>query len=62
MSHQMKKLCHYISEYMGVLVLLSAIAALVFPETISQVKPTVINPLLGVIMFGWQARRSTSMS
>ena len=48
----MKKLCHYISEYMGVLVLLSAIAALVFPETISQVKPTVINPLLGVIMFG----------
>ena len=52
MSHQMKKLCHYISEYMGVLVLLSAIAALVVPETISQVKPTVINPLLGVIMFG----------
>ena len=37
---------------MGVLVLLSAIAALVFPEVISQVKPTVINPLLGVIMFG----------
>ena len=37
---------------MGVLVLLSAIVALVFPEVISQVKPTVINPLLGVIMFG----------
>lgn len=48
----MKKLCHYISEYMGVLVLLSAIAALVFPEVFSRVKPTVINPLLGVIMFG----------
>ena len=48
----MKKLCHYISEYMGVLVLLSAIAALAFPEVFSQVKPTVINPLLGVIMFG----------
>ncbi|MBO4810666.1 MAG: bile acid:sodium symporter family protein [Prevotella sp.] len=48
----MKKLCHYISEYMGVLVLLSAIVALVFPGVFSQVKPTIINPLLGVIMFG----------
>ena len=48
----MKKLCHYISEYMGVLVLLSAIVALLFPGVFSQVKPTVINPLLGVIMFG----------
>lgn len=37
---------------MGVLVLLSAIVALVFPEVIGQVKPTVINPLLGIIMFG----------
>ena len=48
----MKKLCHFISEYMGVLVLLSAIAALAFPEVFSMIKPTVINPLLGVIMFG----------
>ena len=48
----MKKLCQYISDYMGVLVLLSAIVALTFPELVSQVKPTVINPLLGVIMFG----------
>jgi len=37
---------------MGVLVLLSAIVALTFPELVGQVKPTVINPLLGVIMFG----------
>ena len=37
---------------MGVMVLLSAIVALTFPELVSQVKPTVINPLLGVIMFG----------
>ena len=48
----MKKFCHYISEYMGVLVLLSAIVALVFPEVMSRVRPTVINPLLGIIMFG----------
>ena len=46
------KIVDMISKYMGVLVLLSAIVALVFPEVISQVKPTVINPLLGVIMFG----------
>ena len=47
----MKKVCHFISEYMGVLVLLSALAALAFPRAFSLVKPTVINPLLGIIMF-----------
>ena len=48
----MKKLCQYISRYMGVLVLMSALAALVFPDVFSVMKPKVINPLLGVIMFG----------
>lgn len=48
----MKRFCKLIADYMGVLVLLSAIAALIFPEVIGQVKPTVINPLLGIIMFG----------
>ena len=48
----MKRLCQFISDYMGVLVLLSALAALLFPETISHLKPGLINPLLGVIMFG----------
>ena len=37
---------------MGVLVLLSAVAALLFPETLGHLKPRLINPLLGVIMFG----------
>lgn len=37
---------------MGVLVLLSAVAALVWPGFFSQLKPTIISPLLGVIMFG----------
>jgi len=31
----MKKLCQYISQYMGVLVLVSAVAALVFPDVFS---------------------------
>lgn len=48
----MKKLCKYISDYMGVLVLLAAIVALLWPDMLAHVKPTVINPLLGVIMFG----------
>ena len=34
------------------LVLLCAVVALLLPELFSHVKPTVINPLLGVIMFG----------
>ena len=48
----MKRVCKLISDYMGVLVLLSALAALVFPDTLSHLKPKLINPLLGVIMFG----------
>jgi BASS family bile acid:Na+ symporter len=48
----MKKLCYYLSEYLGVLVLAAAVFALVFPEVLQQVRPTVINYLLGVVMFG----------
>ena len=48
----MKRLCKLISDYMGLLVLLSALAALVFPDTLGRLKPRLINPLLGVIMFG----------
>ena len=48
----MKKLCHYISEYMGLLVLAAALLALLFPGLLQQVRPTVINYLLGVVMFG----------
>ena len=49
---QMKKICHYISEYMGVLVLVTAILALTFPDALQQVRPTVINYMLGIVMFG----------
>lgn len=37
---------------MGVLVLLAAGLALLFPDTMGRLKPSLINPLLGVIMFG----------
>ena len=48
----MKKLCHYISEYMGALVLGAALLALLFPGVLQQVPTKVINYLLGVVMFG----------
>ena len=50
--YKMKKLCHYISEYMGVLVLAAALLAMAFPEVLQQIPTTVINYLLGVVMFG----------
>ena len=37
---------------MGVLVLAAALLALAFPSVLQQMPTTVINPLLGVIMFG----------
>ena len=51
-NSKMKRLCHLISDYMGILVLIAAVLALVFPETLATVRPTVINYLLGVVMFG----------
>ena len=48
----MKKLCQYLSEYMGVLVLAAALLALIFPNVLQQIRPTFINYLLGVVMFG----------
>lgn len=48
----MKTICKYISDYMGIWVLLTAVSALVFPEVLSHVRPTVINYLLGMVMFG----------
>lgn len=48
----MQRICKLIADYMGVLVLFGAIFALLFPSTLSNVRPTVINPMLGFIMFG----------
>ena len=47
-----KKLCNYIAEYMGVLVLLVAAVALLRPASFVYIDTLVINPMLGVIMFG----------
>ncbi len=48
----MKKLCHYISKYMALLVLAGAVLSLVFPQVLQSIPMKAINYLLGVIMFG----------
>ena len=48
----MKRLCQYISKYMGALVLAAALLALIYPGLLKQIQPSVINYLLGVVMFG----------
>ena len=48
----MKKLCHYLSDYMGVVVLAAAIIGLLFPDVLRHVRPQAINYLLGLVMFG----------
>lgn len=48
----MRQLCKLISDYMGVLVLAAAVVALVIPDAFRGIRPTLINPLLGIIMFG----------
>ena len=48
----MKSICNLISKHMAILVLVAAVLAMFFPDFFRQVKPTVINPLLGLVMFG----------
>lgn len=48
----MKTLCRFLSDYMGLLVLLSALLALIFPAALRPVPTSAINYLLGVVMFG----------
>jgi len=48
----MKSLCDFISRWMGILVLALALFSLFMPSVFSQVGTWVINPMLGLIMFG----------
>ena len=48
----MKSICHFISEFLAVWVLLTAAVALFLPQTFSFIPTSVINYLLGVVMFG----------
>ena len=48
----MKSLCDFIARWMGGLVLLTAVLSFSFPQIFLSVDMWVINPLLGLIMFG----------
>ena len=48
----MKKICDFIAKWLGVLVLVAAVAALVFHTSFIWIDTWVINPVLGLIMFG----------
>ena len=45
-------ICDFIARWMGVMVLLVAAVALMAPASLSWIGTWVINPMLGVIMFG----------
>ena len=48
----MKKICDFIAQWMGVLVLLLVVMALLMPAPFAAIDQWVINPMLGLIMFG----------
>jgi BASS family bile acid:Na+ symporter len=48
----MKKICDFIARWMGVLVLLLVVMALLMPAPFATIDQWVINPMLGLIMFG----------
>ena len=48
----MKKVCDFIAQWMGLLVLAVAAVAMFLPSSFVWIDTKTINPLLGVIMFG----------
>ncbi len=48
----MKRICDFIARWMGAWVLLAAVVAVLFPDPFMAVGTWVINPMLGLIMFG----------
>ena len=48
----MKKVCDFIARWMGVLVLLTAVGALLCPAPLGTIDTWYINPFIGLIMFG----------
>jgi len=48
----MKTICDFIARWMGAMVLLVAALALFVPASFVWIDTWVINPMLGVIMFG----------
>ncbi len=51
-NEQMKKICDFIARWMGVMVLIVAVVSLAIPVSFAWIDTWIINPMLGVIMFG----------
>lgn len=52
MQMMIRRVCDFVSRYMGMIVLVVALASIAHPEPLSRVDTLWINPLLGVVMFG----------
>ncbi len=48
----LRHISRLVSKYMAIFVIAMAILALLAPETVSFIKTSYINPLLGIVMFG----------
>ena len=51
-NKHMQRICDFIAKWMGVLVLMVAALSLIVPESLAWIGTWVINPMLGIIMFG----------
>ena len=48
----MQRICDFIAKWMGVMVLMVAAISLIVPASLAWIGTWVINPMLGIIMFG----------
>mgnify|MGYP000700716970 CR=1 FL=1 len=48
----LKKITNFVSKYMAVIVIVVAALALFAPDTVSFIKTSYVNTLLGIVMFG----------
>ncbi len=48
----MQQICNFIAKWMGVIVLIVAALSLIVPASLAWISTWVINPMLGIIMFG----------
>ena len=48
----LKKISDFVSKYMAIIVIAVAALALFAPNTVSFIKTSYVNTLLGIVMFG----------
>ena len=48
----MQRICNFIAKWMGAIVLIVAALSLIVPASLAWISTFVINPMLGIIMFG----------